>query len=169
MTKSIAKSASPIFMVPMDEVFTLSEDTVLDRETLVNISRSGHSRIPVFRDRPEALIGILLVKALITEELHGDSPPRIGDLKLHALPTRNSDTSLFSMLDFFQEGKSHLVLLTNELEIVEGIITLEDVVEELIKEEIYDEVRGGAREGARPGRARGGGVGLPNAAADRTD
>lgn len=126
-------------MVPIDAVFTLSEDTVLDSETLMNISRSGHSRIPVYRDRPEALIGILLVKALITEDLHGDSPPCIADLKLHALPTKNSSTSLFSMLDFFQEGKSHLVLLTNEFEIVEGIITLEDVVEELIKEEIYDE------------------------------
>ena len=132
-------------MVPIASVYALSEDTLLDRETLINISRSGHSRIPIYTGtHPDNLQHILLVKDLITEDLHSEHPPYIRDLHLHALPTKHPDTPLFSMLDFFQEGKSHLVLLcthddgTNRRSTV-GIVTLEDVVEELIKEEIYDE------------------------------
>lgn len=137
------KRASDV-MVPISMVFTLSEDTVLDRETLKNISRSGHSRIPIYRGSTDNLIGILLVKALINEDLQSTDPPCIRDLTLHSLPMKDSSTPLFQMLDFFQEGKSHLVLLSSSTNSdtgtkIDGIITLEDVVEELIKEEIYDE------------------------------
>ncbi|KAK5198619.1 cell agglutination protein Mam3 [Exophiala xenobiotica] len=128
-------------MTPMDDVFTLSLDDVLDEATMDDILSQGYSRIPVHHpDNDSNFIGMLLVKMLITYDPEDAKPVR--DFALATLPETRPDTSCLDIVNFFQEGKSHMVLVSEypgEDHGAIGVVTLEDVIEELIGEEIVDE------------------------------
>ena len=64
------------------------------------------------------------------------------DFALATLPETSPLTSCLDIVNFFQEGKSHMVLVSEypgEDHGAIGVVTLEDVIEELIGEEIMDE------------------------------
>lgn len=128
-------------MTPMNDVFTLSEDHVLDEKTMDKILSSGYSRIPVYRSGNRSdFVGILLVKTLITYDPEDEIPVR--DVQLGAVVETRPETSCLDIINFFQEGKSHLVLVSEHPggdHGALGVVTLEDVIEELIGEEIVDE------------------------------
>lgn len=128
-------------MTPMDDVFTMSEDTVLDEPTIDRILNEGYSRIPIHQTgNPYNFVGMLLVKILITYD--PEDGKRVRDFALATLPETRPETSCLDILNFFQEGKSHMVLISEypgENHGVLGVVTLEDVIEELIGEEIIDE------------------------------
>ncbi|ODA82341.1 hypothetical protein RJ55_00848 [Drechmeria coniospora] len=128
-------------MTPMDDVFTLAEDHILDEKTMDNILSSGYSRIPIYRSgNPTDFVGMLLVKTLITYDPEDRIPVR--DVQLGAIVETRPETSCLDIINFFQEGKSHLVLVSEfpgSDRGALGVVTLEDVIEELIGEEIVDE------------------------------
>jgi metal transporter CNNM len=128
-------------MTPMEDVFTLSSDNVLDEETMDAILSQGYSRIPIHApDNEEDFIGMLLVKMLITYDPEDCKPVR--DFALATLPETRAETSCLDIVNFFQEGKSHMVLVSDNPGADHGalgVVTLEDVIEELIGEEIIDE------------------------------
>ncbi|KAK7409012.1 cell agglutination protein Mam3 [Neonectria punicea] len=128
-------------MTPMDDVYTLSEDHVLDEKTMDEILGSGYSRIPIYRSgSPLDFVGMLLVKTLITYDPEDKTPVR--DVPLGAIVETRPETSCLDIINFFQEGKSHMVLVSEfpgSDHGALGVVTLEDVIEELIGEEIVDE------------------------------
>ncbi|OAQ97786.1 hypothetical protein LLEC1_05557 [Akanthomyces lecanii] len=128
-------------MTPMEDVFTLSEDHILDEKTMDNILSSGYSRIPIYRSgQPTDFVGMLLVKTLITYDPEDQIPVR--EVPLGAIVETRPETSCLDIINFFQEGKSHLVLVSDDPGSDHGaigVVTLEDVIEELIGEEIVDE------------------------------
>lgn len=128
-------------MTPMDDVFTLSLDDVLDESTMDDILSQGYSRIPIHHpDNDSNFVGMLLVKILITYDPEDAKPVR--DFALATLPETRPDTSCLDIVNFFQEGKSHMVLVSEypgDDHGALGVVTLEDVIEELIGEEIVDE------------------------------
>lgn len=128
-------------MTPMDNVFTMSANTILDEETMDIILSAGYSRIPIHDpENPLNFIGMLLVKMLITYDPEDAKPVR--DFALATLPETRPETSCLDIVNYFQEGKSHMVLVTDapgEDYGALGVVTLEDVIEELIGEEIIDE------------------------------
>ncbi|KAI8910697.1 putative DUF21 and CBS domain protein [Powellomyces hirtus] len=124
-------------MTPMDRVYMLPATAKLDRTTLQEILKSGHSRIPVYANTRENIIGILLVKTLILLDPNAATP--VDQVRLITkVPKAETDTSLFHMLNIFQEGASHLATVYDKDTLI-GIITIEDVIEEIIQEEIVDE------------------------------
>ncbi|KAI1741584.1 hypothetical protein F4680DRAFT_415879 [Xylaria scruposa] len=128
-------------MTPMDDVFIMSEDTVLDEKTIDQILDAGYSRIPIHQSgNPTNFVGMLLVKILITYD--PEDAKRVKDFALATLPETRPETSCLDIINFFQEGKSHMVLISEypgEDHGALGVVTLEDVIEELIGEEIIDE------------------------------
>ncbi|KAK3303250.1 uncharacterized protein B0T15DRAFT_438649 [Chaetomium strumarium] len=128
-------------MTPMDDVFVMSEDTVLDEETMAMILSAGYSRIPIHETgNPTNFVGMLLVKILITYD--PEDCKLVRDFPLATLPETRPETSCLDIVNFFQEGKSHMVLVSEypgEDHGALGVVTLEDVIEELIGEEIIDE------------------------------
>ncbi|KAK5113334.1 hypothetical protein LTR62_003433 [Meristemomyces frigidus] len=128
-------------MTPMQDVFTMSVDTVLDERMMETILSQGYSRIPIYApDNKMNFIGMLLVKILITYD--PEDALRVRDFALATLPETHPYTSCLDIINFFQEGKSHMVLVSNEPGTDHGalgVVTLEDVIEELIGEEIVDE------------------------------
>ncbi|KAF2719225.1 DUF21-domain-containing protein [Polychaeton citri CBS 116435] len=128
-------------MTPMGDVFTMSADTVLDEQMMDVILSQGYSRIPIYvPDNSRNFIGMLLVKILITYD--PEDCKRVRDFTLATLPETNPYTSCLDIINFFQEGKSHMVLVSDfpgQDRGALGVVTLEDVIEELIGEEIIDE------------------------------
>jgi metal transporter CNNM len=128
-------------MTPMEDVFTMSADTVLDERTMDLILSQGYSRIPIHApDNTMNFVGMLLVKMLITYD--PEDCKRVRDFALATLPETRPETSCLDIVNFFQEGKSHMVLVSeypSEDRGALGVVTLEDVIEELIGEEIIDE------------------------------
>ncbi|KAI1634416.1 hypothetical protein F4809DRAFT_527553 [Biscogniauxia mediterranea] len=128
-------------MTPMSDVFIMAEDTVLDEQTIDQILDAGYSRIPIHQSgNPTNFVGMLLVKILITYD--PEDGKRVKDFALATLPETRPETSCLDIINFFQEGKSHMVLISEspgEDHGALGVVTLEDVIEELIGEEIIDE------------------------------
>lgn len=128
-------------MTPMSDVFVMSEDTVLDEPTMDLILSAGYSRIPIHEPgNPTNFVGMLLVKILITYD--PEDGKRVCEFPLATLPETRPETSCLDIVNFFQEGKSHMVLVSEcpgEDHGALGVVTLEDVIEELIGEEIIDE------------------------------
>lgn len=130
-----------LVMTPMEDVFTMSSDRVLDEATIEEILQTGFNRIPVHApNEPSNFVGMLLVRTLITYDPEDAFP--ISSFPLATLPETKPDTSCLNILNYFQEGKSHMIVVsqtpgapTGAL----GVLTLEDVIEELIGEEIIDE------------------------------
>ncbi|KAG9066939.1 hypothetical protein KI688_012851 [Linnemannia hyalina] len=137
----LKEKAISTVMTPLDDVFALSEDAILDEELMEEIVNKGHSRIPIYRhDDPSNFIGMLLVKSLITYDPEDHIPVR--QFKINSLPEAAPNTSCLDILNFFQEGRSHMAIVTSEpggFGHPVGVITLEDVIEELLGEEIVDE------------------------------
>lgn len=130
-----AKTVGSI-MTPMEDVFTMSADTVLNEETMDVILGAGYSRIPIYEPGNEQnFVGMLLVKILITYD--PEDGKRVRDFALATLPETRAETSCLDIVNFFQEGKSHMVLVSEfpgDDHGALGVVTLEDVIEELIGE-----------------------------------
>ncbi|CCC69291.1 hypothetical protein NCAS_0C03010 [Naumovozyma castellii] len=128
-------------MTPIENVFTMSADTILDDKTVELIFNSGFSRIPIcLPNEPTNFIGMLLVRVLISYDPDDCLP--ISHFPLATLPETGPTTSCLNILNYFQEGKSHMCIVSKEPGSSQGaigILTLEDVIEELIGEEIVDE------------------------------
>ncbi|SGZ49928.1 CIC11C00000004656 [Sungouiella intermedia] len=134
------KSVSHI-MTPMDRVYTMSSDLILDEKTVEEIFNAGFSRIPIhLPNEPLNFIGMLLVRVLISYDPEDALP--VALFPLATLPETSADTSCLNILNYFQEGKSHMIVVSEtpgEPTGALGVLTLEDVIEELIGEEIVDE------------------------------
>lgn len=134
------KSVSHI-MTPMDRVYTMSLDLILDEKTVEEIFNAGFSRIPIhLPNEPLNFIGMLLVRVLISYDPEDALP--VALFPLATLPETSADTSCLNILNYFQEGKSHMIVVSEtpgEPTGALGVLTLEDVIEELIGEEIVDE------------------------------
>ena len=138
ITAVLDLKAKPIgsIMTPMKDVFTMSADHVLDEPMMDKILSAGYSRIPIYApDNETNFVGMLLVKMLITYD--PEDALRVRDFALATLPETRPETSCLDIVNFFQEGKSHMVLVSDypgESRGALGVVTLEDVIEELIGE-----------------------------------
>lgn len=123
-------------MTPMEKVFTLSTESVLDEPTMNVILSQGYSRIPIYEPGNNTqFVGMLLVKTLIIH--NSQRHQRVKEFPITTLPETRPETSCLDIVNFFQEGKSHMALVSEhpgEDSGAIGIVTLEDVIEELIGE-----------------------------------
>jgi len=133
------KTCGESVYTPLSKVFSLELRTVLDRATLKKISDSRHSRIPIYRKHSSHIVGLLLTKSLI--HISAEDNVRISTLELTLLPRITTETPLYTLLNQFQKGKSHMALVLDPVDnlSVKGVVTLEDVIEQLLESEIFDE------------------------------
>ncbi|KAJ1020663.1 hypothetical protein NDA16_004056 [Ustilago loliicola] len=128
-------------MTPIEDVFIMSSDTILDEEGVAKLVQSGYSRVPIHEPgKKDAIVGMLLVKNLI--QYDPEDAQAVSSFHLTPLPEASTDLTLLDCLNYFQQGRSHMILVSNypgESRGALGVVTLEDVIEEMIGEEIVDE------------------------------
>ncbi|KAH8920535.1 DUF21-domain-containing protein [Atractiella rhizophila] len=137
----LAEKSVDKIMTPIADCYTLGADDILDEETVTEILSQGYSRVPIHEaGHPENFIGMLLIKQLITYDPEDARP--VKSFKISSLPETEPSVSCLDALNFFQTGKSHMLLVSKnpgEDGGALGIVSLEDVIEEMIGEEIVDE------------------------------
>ncbi len=136
-------------MIHRTQMVTLNADEPV--KTLIDeILKSGHTRIPVWRDKPDNIIGILNAKSLFAalQKAEGDATKvRLDDVMTD--PWFVPDTRpLQDQLNAFLRRKAHFAIVVDEYGEVQGLLTLEDIIEEIvgdIKDE-FDAVPTGVRK-----------------------
>ncbi len=111
-----------------------------DYEKIIKvITQSGHSRIPIYKDNLDEIVGIIFAKDLL---IYVKDPSLIKSFNLHTLikkPLFIPETKLISeLLKEFQEKKVHLAIVVDEYGGTAGLISLEDIIEEVVGD-IWDE------------------------------
>jgi Mg2+/Co2+ transporter CorB len=95
---------------------------------------SPHTRLPLWKDDPENIIGVLHVKNLV-RTLHavGNDPKKIVLAQIMTPPWFvPATTSLDEQLRMFLKRKAHFALVVDEYGEVMGLVTLEDIIEEIV-------------------------------------
>jgi CBS domain containing-hemolysin-like protein len=99
---------------------------------------SGRTRIPVFEEKIDNILGILFVKDLLKESLRNEKKRRSLRKLLRAPILAPDTTKLDEMLKTFLAGRMHMAVVTDEYGGLAGVVTIEDVIEEIVGE-IEDE------------------------------
>ncbi len=121
-------------------------------EIIQQVLKSGHTRLPVWKDNPDNIIGILHAKSLFgAVQADGRSVPNLKLDDILSPAWFVPDTRpLTDQLNAFLRRKTHFAIVVDEYGEVQGLITLEDIVEEIvgdIKDE-FDAVTTGVRKQA---------------------
>jgi gliding motility-associated protein GldE len=105
-------------------------------DVLKIILSSGYSRIPVFEEQIDKVVGILYIKDLIP---HLNEKDNFDWVELYRAPYFVPETKMINdLLKDFQAQKNHLAIVVDEYGGTSGLVTLEDVLEEIVGE-INDE------------------------------
>ena len=119
-------------------------------EIVGRVLKSGHTRIPVWKDTPDNIIGVLHAKNLFAAlQKHGGDARKLDIEDILTPVWFVPDTrQLPDQLNAFLKRKTHFAIVVDEYGEVQGLITLEDIIEEIvgdIKDE-HDAVASGVRQ-----------------------
>ncbi len=110
------------------------------KELLKEALEAGHSRIPLYRDEPENIVGVLHAKDLL--QALADAEGKASKLDIAAIAREPwfvpETTKLKDQLNAFLKRRAHFALVVDEYGALQGLITLEDILEEIVGE-IEDE------------------------------
>ena len=124
-------------MTPRTNVFSIDINTPIDK-MVDEILEEQYSRVPIFDDTRDNILGILYMKDLFTEILKKDKSG-IAIKKLlrpaYFVPETKNIDILFREL---QKSKNHMAILVDEYGSFSGIVTIEDLIEEVMGN-IFDE------------------------------
>lgn len=133
-------SASYEIMTPRTELFMVPYDN-FSIETVKEILSQGHSRIPVYGENKDDILGIVYVKDLF-QEFQKNNYQYIDIDKVMKAPYFVPESKKIDQLLFeLQSTKNYLALLVDEYGGISGLVTIEDIVEEIVGEieDEYDE------------------------------
>lgn len=123
-------------MVPRINIFSMADDTPIG-EAARSFSAEGYSRIPIYKDSVDNIIGVLLYKDVLKFYIEHDSPKKldtpVGKLAKPVLYTPETK-KLSHLLQEFRSKQLHLAIVVDEWGGTEGIVTIEDILEELVGE-----------------------------------
>lgn len=126
-------------MTPRRDIIALPV-TATRAETLALAMEEGHSRIPVYAESIDDVIGVLLVKDLLTLVMRAEEGEAAFDLaKLVREPYFVPDTKrIGELLPELRTKSVHMAIVLDEFGGTDGLVTLEDMLEEIVGD-IYDE------------------------------
>jgi CBS domain containing-hemolysin-like protein len=122
-------------MTPRTEMIAVPEQASV-QEVMETISTSHKSRIPVYQETVDRVIGVVHVKNLVKYAL-GEGQPPLGELVAECMVVPESKR-LGELLRDFQQHNQQLAIVVDEYGGTSGLVTLEDILEEIVGE-IHDE------------------------------
>ncbi len=111
------------------------KDTASMEEVTAIFAGEGYSRLPVYHETLDNVVGVLHQKDLFSARYHGRTE---WASLIHPVLHVTASVKIDDLMRQFQRTKTHMAIVVDEYGGTEGILTLEDVVEELVGE-IWDE------------------------------
>lgn len=128
-------------MTPRVNIVAVKDD-ISPEEVMMVMAREGYSRIPVYRESIDRIIGIVYIKDIIAHKIQGNN--KIEELKVedimrepYFVPESKKVNELMREL---QEKKMQMAIVVDEYGGTAGLVTMEDLVEEIVGE-ISDEYK----------------------------
>ena len=123
-------------MVPRIDIVALADEAAL-QDVVDAIVREGHSRIPIYQESIDNIVGIFYAKDLLPYLVGEDKPP---DVRALARPPLFVPESMLvdDLLHSLQRRKVHIAIVLDEYGGTAGLVTIEDLIEEIVGE-IQDE------------------------------
>ncbi len=115
-------------MCPRMDIFAIASDEEFN-EVTEKIIKKGHSRIPVYKENIDNIIGILYTKDLIPHLSKKTFQWKKIIREAFFVP---ENKKLDDLLREFQEMKNHMAIVVDEYGGTSGLITLEDIIEEIV-------------------------------------
>jgi magnesium and cobalt transporter len=122
--------------IPRGEIIAIPRSANWD-EVIKAFAEHGHSRLPVYADTLDEVVGMMLIKDVFTYLAEGKAPKDWTALMRQPLFVPQARNAL-DVLNDMRASRTHLAVVVNEYSGTDGIITIEDLVEE-ITGEIEDE------------------------------
>lgn len=122
-------------MIPKEEIVALNVDSDT-KEILDTIKKSKRSRIPVYFETMDNIVGILNIKDLLVSHANKEAI-KLKDILREPFYVSGDDI-IDDVFKYMQREQQALLIVTDNHHKVIGLVTLEDIVEEIVGE-IYDE------------------------------
>jgi putative hemolysin len=126
-------------MVPRNDIVSVSVEATLD-QVLHAMIEHQHSRLPVYEEKPEQIVGLLHYKDLLPVWEERREAIRVGRpsrafrirrlLRKHLVVPETKPVG--QMLAEFQQGRSHMAMVVDEFGTIAGLLTVEDVLEQIV-------------------------------------
>jgi CBS domain containing-hemolysin-like protein len=123
-------------MTPRTKMFTLNSKKILF-EALPEINNSGFSRIPVYSENSDNIIGIVHVRDVLKSLEHDEKVISLESIMREPIFV-SQEKMVSDLLKEMQGRQTHMAIVVDEFGGVEGCVTLEDLLEEIVGE-IHDE------------------------------
>ncbi|KAG8645741.1 hypothetical protein MANES_10G089500v8 [Manihot esculenta] len=104
-------------MTPISETFTIDFNAKLDKSLMNLVLEKGHSRVPVYYEQPANIIGLVLVKNLLTIYPKDETP--IKNVTIRKIPRVEENLPLYDLLHEFQKGHSHMAVVVKQCNKIE--------------------------------------------------
>ena len=145
--RAMLRSILDLGEVPVSDIMTHRRNLVTidagqqPAHIVDEVLASPYTRLPLWKDDPDNIVGVLHAKALLREvRAHGGQLDPVDVVALAAQPWFIPDTTtLLDQLQAFRERREHFALVVDEYGSLMGVVTLEDILEEIVGD-ISDEL-----------------------------
>jgi magnesium and cobalt transporter len=128
-------------MVPRPDIIAMRADVTLD-QAIDQIRREGHSRMPVFREHLDDLLGMVHIKDVFA---FSGAPALFSVEKILRKPLMVApQIGVLDLLLQMRQTRTHLALVVDEYGGIDGLVTIEDLVETIVGDiaDEHDEIEG---------------------------
>ena len=122
-------------MIPKDRMILIDICANIE-DILDKVLESGYSRLPVYKDNPDNIIGVINMKDLLNLSVNRDLVI-LQDIIYPPIFVPDSK-NVAELLKEFQKGHTHLAVIIDSYGKIQGLVTMEDLLEEIVGE-IEDE------------------------------
>ena len=124
-------------MVPRSDIIAIDESASF-ADCIAAFAEHGHSRLPVYRDTLDSIIGMIHIKDIFAVLAEGKEQPESLEAFIRQPRFVPENMSVLALLDEMRRTRTHLAIIVDEYSGTEGLVTIEDLVEEIVGE-IEDE------------------------------
>ena len=117
--------------VPRADIIGISEDASF-KQLVELFVEAGHSRLPVYRDNMDEIVGMIHIRDAFSILASGDNPPATLESLIRQPRYVPVSMGVLDLLAEMRSTRTHLAIVIDEYSGTEGLVTIEDLVEEIV-------------------------------------